>query len=226
MRKRSTVRLIAGVMLVVGSCLGLTVSAAESESQFIYVQPGKTILWPTSAGGTITLPINYPDGEIAARLVVEGTKSGELVNTTLLKSEYPTSYELSVPTASDRFDEQVLEMTLTFDSEVKKTAKVGIVRGFSNNAGRIDVDLVGLDTTAKEWTKIKDSFLVALPDDYYSFELNDWEVETGLEGKAGWYVVKFSQLPQDSRFVLTTADHEAYVFNPVKFNQGTIFRVK
>ena len=223
--KRSTASSIMAIAMAIGSTIGYSALAEESEavcsqSAFIYVAPEKTILWPTCAGGTITLPLNYPEGVSGARLEVKSSKSGEPAIYSLLKSEYPTSYELSLPTIANRYDEQVVTLTLTYDNEKVETAHLGLVRGFDRGGEAVYLNIIGLDKTKSRWTKVKGAVVLEIPEGAISLELNNEKLNTGLNGAAGWYVFETSKLPADSKLVLTTADHLQYSATLTRVNDG------
>ena len=227
--KQSRAKANIAITMVIGSFLGLSVYAETSEAisadTFIYVAPEKTILWPTCAGGTITLPINYPEGVSGAQLIVTGSKSEELARYSLIKSDCPSSYELSLPTIANRYDEQVVTLTLTYDNEKVETARLGLVRGFDRGGEAVYLNIIGLDKTKSRWTKVKGAVVLEIPEGALSLELNNEALDMGLNGAAGWYVFKTTGLSDDSTLVLTTADHLQYTATLTRVNDGYIFKV-
>jgi hypothetical protein len=161
-------------------------SVAESASPaFVFLQPEKTALWHTGTGKSFSIPIPYPPGvEKVASLSVTGYRySANYSDIT------ENSIVLTLPEVSDSRPEKenVYDLALTFaDGSVKK-ARLGSVYGFDGSNVGSTRCLMSEEESA--WKFVKRSAVLPIPCGTETVLVNGQEVDTQLDGGAGWFLL-------------------------------------
>ena len=171
--------------LVGAAMVSVAVPAAEltSEPTFVFLKPETSSFWNTATNNTMTVPIDFPSGATCASLSVRGLDyDREYVGITT--TEF--SFELPAPTSPET--ENVYDLTLRFDNNVTRTAKLGLIQGLSPDAEGTTRCLA--PQTAKVWQKVKGRAVLPIPYGTTSFTVNGVETETGLGGAQGWYAIE------------------------------------
>ena len=182
--------------LVGAAMVSVAVPAQEltSEPTFVFLRPETSSFWNTATNNTMTVPVDFPSGASSASLSVSGVGySKEYVGITA--KEF--TFELPAPTSPET--ENVYTLTLRFDNNVERTAKLGLIQGLSPDAEGTTRCLA--PPTAKVWSKVKGRAVLPIPYGTTSFKVNDVDVDTGLKGAQGWYAI--SGLDGDSNASLS-----------------------
>jgi len=172
------------LLLSLIATLGLTTGFADglmSDPVRVFTRPDATFFWRTATNATFTVLWVYPEGASSVDLSVRGMNYAR---------SYPgltgDSFDLSVPEPENPRTEDVYWLTLGFDNGVTRVAQVGVVRG----AGEAEAATRCLvDVTSRAWGKVRGSAVVAVPQGA-SLLIDGNEVDTGLDGAAGWYGLK------------------------------------
>ena len=170
--------------LVGAAMVSVAVPAAEltSEPTFVFLKPETSSFWNTATNNTMTVPIDFPSGATTASLSVRGLDyDREYVGIT----ETEFAFELPAPTSPET--ENVYDLTLRFDNDVTRTAKLGLIQGLSPDAEGTTRCLA--PQTAKVWQKVKGRAVLPIPYGTTSFTVNGVETDTGLGGAQGWYAI-------------------------------------
>ena len=130
----------------------------------------------------MTVPIDFPSGATSASLSVSGLGYNHTYEN-LTGSEF--TFELPAPTSPET--ENVYDLTLTFDNNVTRTAKLGLIQGLSPDAEGTTRCIA--PQSAKIWQKVKGRAVLPIPYGTTSFTVNGVETDTGLDGAQGWYVI-------------------------------------
>ena len=177
--------------LVGASLLAVATPGEEitSEPTFVFLRPETSSFWNTATNSTMTLPIDYPRGATKAMLTVSG--AGYAAKT------YPNitepSFELELPVPDSPQNENVYDLTLTFDDGTVRTAKLGLIQGLSPDSEGSTRCLAPAEGDV--WNTIKKRAVLPIPYGTESFTISVnggavTEVDTGLNGAQGWYVLK------------------------------------
>ena len=180
------------VASLVGASLLAVASPGDeitSEPTFVFLRPETSSFWNTATNNTMTLPIDYPGGATKATLTVSGV--GYRTQT------YPNltgdSFELELPVPDSPQNENVYDLTLTFDDGTVRTAKLGLIQGLSPDSEGSTRCLAPAEGSV--WSTIKKRAVMPIPCGTESFTMSvnggTWtEVDTGLNGAQGWYAIK------------------------------------
>lgn len=176
---------IAGVLAVAGVALSIFPAFSAgmaSEETFVFMRPDESSFWRTMFGPSMTLPVAYPDGAKSAELAIVGAGYERRVQT---EAEQVTLDDL--PTPSAEREENVYRLTLTFDDGTVQTATVGrIVGAVNGNAADSRCLLPG---SGRRWGRVEGKAVLPVPFGGMSLRIGDADVETGLHGAQGWYVL-------------------------------------
>ena len=177
--------------LVGASLLAVAAPGEEitSEPTFVFLRPETSSFWNTATNSTMTLPIDFPSGATKATLTVSG--AGYRMRT------YPNltgdSFELELPVPDSPQNENVYDLTLTFDDGTVRTAKLGLIQGLSSDSEGSTRCLAPAEGSV--WNTIGKRAVMPIPYGTESFAMRlnggEWtEVDTGLNGAQGWYAIK------------------------------------
>ena len=177
--------------LVGASLLAVATPGEEitSEPTFVFLRPETSSFWNTATNSTMTLPIDYPRGATKATLTVSG--AGYAVKT------YPditeSSFELELPVPDSPQNENVYDLTLTFDEGTVRTAKLGLIQGLSPDSEGSTRCLAPAEGDV--WNTIKKRAVLPIPygTETFTMSVNGGtvtDVDTGLNGAQGWYAFR------------------------------------
>ena len=170
------------------SCMNAMFAASVAESLspvFVFLQPEKTALWRTGTGESFSIAIPYPPGvEKRATLSVSGYRYSATYS---IVDE--TSFVLTLPKPEqNRPDkENVYSLTLTFVDGSVKTAALGGIAGFDGSSQGTTRCL--LSQNDQRWNAVKHSAVLPVPYGTESVKVNGNEIDTGLDGAAGWFLL-------------------------------------
>ena len=171
---------------VVGaSMLSVAVPAEtiESEPTFVFLRPETSSFWNTATNNTMTLPIDYPMSAKSATLDVSGVKYHRFYENIV-----GPSFDLLLPEPTSPENENVYDLTLTFDDGTVRTAKLGLIQGLSPDAEGTTRCLAPVD--AGVWNQANKRAVIPIPYGTESLTVNGETVDTGLDGAQGWYALK------------------------------------
>ena len=155
----------------------------ESEPTFVFLRPETSSFWNTATNSTMTLPIDYPMGAKSATLDVSGVKYHRFYENIV-----ESSFDLLLPEPTSPENENVYDLTLTFDDGTVRTAKLGLIQGLSPDAEGTTRCLAPVG--AGVWNQANKRAVIPIPYGTESFAVNGEVVDTGLKGAQGWYALK------------------------------------
>ena len=177
--------------LVGASLLAVATPGEEitSEPTFVFLRPETSSFWNTATNSTMTLPIDYPSGATKATLTVSGAGYKTQTYPNLTES----SFELVLPVPDSPQNENVYDLTLTFDDGTVRTAKLGLIQGLSPDTEGSTRCLAPAEGAV--WNTVKKRAVLPIPYGTTSFTMSVnggtvTEVDTGLNGAQGWYALK------------------------------------
>ena len=177
--------------LVGAAVLTASAPAAKlsSEPTFVFLRPETSSFWNTATNSTMTLPIDYPRGATKATLTVSGAGYAE--------KTYPNitgaSFDLELPIPDSPQNENVYDLTLSFDDGTVRTAKLGLIQGLSPDSEGSTRCLAPAEGDV--WNTIKKRAVLPIPYGTESFTMSVnggtvTDVDTGLNGAQGWYAFR------------------------------------
>ena len=177
--------------LVGASLLAVATPGEEitSEPTFVFLRPETSSFWNTATNSTMTLPIDYPRGATKATLTVSGVGYATKTYSNLTES----SFELELPIPDSPQNENVYDLTLTFDEGTVRTAKLGLIQGLSPDSEGSTRCLAPAEGDV--WNTIKKRAVLPIPygTETFTMSVNGGtvtNVDTGLNGAQGWYAFR------------------------------------
>ena len=171
--------------LVGAAMVSVAVPAEEltSEPTFVFLRPETSSFWNTATNSTMTLPIDYPMSAKSATLDVSGVKYHRFYENIM-----GPSFDLQLPEPDSPENENVYDLTLTFDDGTVRTAKLGLIQGLSPDAEGTTRCLAPVN--AGVWNQANKRAVIPIPYGTETFTVNGETVDTGLGGSQGWYALK------------------------------------
>ena len=168
--------------LMVGSTAradGLT-----SDPAFVFLAPETSYFWRTATNNVMTLPVVFPDGADSATLAVTGLS---------YTASYPgittNEFTLTLPPAAKSSEENVYDLTLTFNDGTVRSARLGLIQGLAPGGEGSTRCLAPFG--GRKWRKVDKRAVLPVPYGVkaFSFQVDGQGpiAETGLDGAAGWY---------------------------------------
>lgn len=177
--------------LVGASLLAVATPGEEitSEPTFVFLRPETSSFWNTATNSTMTLPIDYPRGATKATLMVSGAGYAAKTYPDITES----SFELELPVPDSPQNENVYDLTLTFDDGTVRTAKLGLIQGLSSDSEGSTRCLAPAEGDV--WDTIKKRAVLPIPygTETFTMSVNGGtvtDVDTGLNGAQGWYAFR------------------------------------
>ena len=117
------------LVFVCGFAAALLVSAGESRTKTVTLDPSASLLWKTAPSGPVQVSLLWPKGAVSALLTIDGAPVA-ITDTKL------TSCTLEYAAPADAEAEKVVDMTLEYKDSAgstlqRQTARVGFVCGIS-----------------------------------------------------------------------------------------------
>ena len=138
--------------------------------------------WRTATNNVMTLPVVFPDGADSATLAVTGLS---------YTASYPgittNEFTLTLPPAGKPSEENVYDLTLTFNDGTVRFARLGLIQGLSPDAEGVTRCIA--PAQGKVWNTATDRAVLPIPYGTTSFTVNGVEHDTGLDGAQGWYAL-------------------------------------
>ena len=177
--------------LVGASLLAVATPGEEitSEPTFVFLRPETSSFWNTATNSSMTLPIDYPRGATKATLTVSGAGYAAKTYPDITES----SFDLELPVPDSPQNENVYDLTLTFDEGTVRTAKLGLIQGLSPDSEGSTRCLAPAEGDV--WNTIKKRAVLPIPygTETFTMSVNGGtvtDVDTGLNGAQGWYAFR------------------------------------
>lgn len=160
----------------------LLLAAGESNSTVVMLRPGEYSFWHTATNHVMTVPVDMPPLATSGTLTVRGLKYERMYGIAT-----SGDFEISLPPATSAQSENVYELTLSFNDGTVRTARIGLVRGYSSGAEATTSVLSPAGGAG--WSRVKRRAVMPIPYGMTAFSVNGVEVDTGLGGDQGWYAL-------------------------------------
>ena len=193
-------RLLVGLAAAVLSA-SLLADTGKSNNAVVFLRPGEMSFWHTATNSTMSVPVDMPPMASKATLSVCGVKYKKSYEIT-----EPGSFAISLPSATSPQDENVYNLTLSFDDGTVRTAQLGLVQGYAKGADA-STRVLSPKGGAK-WGGVKRSAVLPIPCGMTSVSVNGSEIETGLGGDRGWMALALASGEEAS--LLAEVGGEAY----------------
>ena len=168
---------------VLSAAMCASANAGDTSSPaFVFLRPETSSFWHTATNGTISLPVDFPDGATRATLSVKG------LGYFAVYDNVPEGlFDLTLPAATSPDTENVYDLELAFDGVVVRRAKLGLVQGRSVDDQGATRCIAPMDGVS--WRRVKRRAVLPIPYGTTSFAINGEAVDTGLGGDQGWYAL-------------------------------------
>ena len=165
--------------------LSVALQAAEKSSSgtFVFLRPETSSFWHTATNSTMSVPVDFPKGAVSARLEVSAPgyeKSYEI--------EESGMFEFSLPAAATPRDENVYDLTLVFNDNTERHARLALVQGLA--AGAAGSTRCLAPDHGRRWSKVNNRAVMPVPYGVYDIFVNGSGKDTGLGGAQGWYALE------------------------------------
>lgn len=193
-------------------------SEMTSERMFVYVRPELSSFWRTATNNVVELPVDMPGTAKSATLHVRGV-GYERTYSDLTKGVY----RLELPAATSPDNENVYNLTLTFDDDTVRTAEFAVIEGM-RSAAEGCFTRCRLSDSGLTWRKTSSHAVIPVPYGKTSLvvsKLGDEVQKTILDGAQGWCVL--GPVNTGSYYDLELSSVDASVSaNVLVCNSGTI----
>ena len=160
--------------------VAITMAASANE---VFLLPVSNILWRTAPSANFEVPVYMPHGASSATLVVSGCG---------YRQEYTGiadgMFRLSLPEADSGDNENVYDLTLTFNDEAATTrsAKIAVVGGASPGDSA-EAFVRSADSVKWSYVSTKNTVL-PIPSGVEELSVNGATVNAGLYEVPGWFL--------------------------------------
>ena len=161
----------------------VTSAASYAAETSLFVHSKEHILWRTAPGATFDVPVVMAPGATSATLTVAGHR---------YRRVYPGlaagMHSVELPDAFSGDTENVYDFDLVFDDPcaTAEHAKIGFVTSAADGgAAATDVRVEG----ARKWGIVKQYAVVRIPAGDGPLSVDGVQVDTGLSGAPGWYLL-------------------------------------
>lgn len=171
--------------LAIGGMLTSVLLAGDvSDPVHIMLEPENYYLWHTATGAIMRLEWDLPSSAEYADLVIEGAGyHDEKIHITECHAD------VSLPEPKDARSENVYRFTLNFSDGTSETASLGLVRGHTTVPnGEVPSVRCRLSAEGASWTSAPKTYVIPMPNGA-ELSVNGEDLETHLNGGAGWYAV-------------------------------------
>ena len=170
-------RALAGVFAIPAIALGSDISDPTP----VLVDVDSFYMWRTATGGTMRVEWTFPLNATVAHLAVTGrTVKVSMPN---IRTEYA---DVELPTPTSAKEEDVLDLTLSFNDGTVTNALLGLVRGRADDGGVTTPTACRASTNSAAWRRAAKRFVVPVPKGAETVSVAGESVDTGLGGAAGW----------------------------------------
>ena len=190
--------LLVAVLAACGNCMADgSSSSCTSDRAFLILHTGESAFWSTATNSTVTLPVVFPKGASSATLQVTGVGYSETC-----PGITSDSFDLVLPAATEERQENVYDLTLTFDDGTVRSARFAVTVGATDgNEGGVPCRL-GYGTPS--WQRAVKKAVIPLPQGTASLSVDGNTVYSDAEGAQGWYAL--GPLTRRVRYSLTLTD--------------------
>lgn len=158
-------------------------SGDRSNRTFVFLRPETSSFWHTATNSTMSVPVDFPKGASSATLRVSALGYAK---------EYEISeacdFRLELPKPDAPGEENVYDLTLSFNDGTVRTAKLGLIQGLADGAKGAARCL--LSDGSRAWQKVRNRAVLPIPCGVDPVYIGGNAVETGLGGAQGWYALR------------------------------------
>ena len=181
-RWRGLAAAVAYAMALVAFSAGL-----ESPATFVSLRPRENSFWTTATNSTMSLPLDFPRGATSASLRICGVSYTNEIHGIVPLPSFSGGYVVSLPPAAKPKEENVYDLTLTFDDGTVRTAKLGLIQGLMPDAEGWTRCIAPVG--GGKWSRAVGRAVIPIPYGMTSFTVDGRETDTGLDGAQGWYAL-------------------------------------
>ena len=167
----------------------------------------------------MALPLDFPKDATSASLRICGVSYTNEVHGIAPLPPFSAGHVISLPPATKPNEENVYDLTLTFDDGTVRTAKLGLIQGLlpDGEGWTRCIAPVG----AGRWSRVVGRAVIPIPYGMSSFTVDGRETDTGLDGAQGWYA--FGGMGADKTVSLAlSASGESFAATLVGGSDGTL----
>ncbi len=133
-------------------CLASVPIRAESISEWICINPERSVHWQTLATNEVDLTWTWPDGATSARLVISNMASTVVLDETFTLAKSNTLWHVfdgDIPA-----DEDVYRLTLTFSDGTTQQTALALLKGAFGSCA------VDADSVSRTWRKVSRNVVI------------------------------------------------------------------
>lgn len=190
-----------------------------SEAAFVYLKPETSSFWHTAPGRTFEVPVSFPAGATTATLSVRGSRYARDY-----EGITASSFTLSLPEASERSQEDVYSLTLSFDDGTVQTARLGLVQGLMDGpCGATPC------VAASDWNWAQGNGVLPVPPGMTGLTVDGVSVsdgDKGFTGAAGWHALGRLRSGRAVDLVLTVGEQSYAATGVRRANAGLALVVR
>ena len=159
----------------------------ESSPTFVSLRPKENSFWTTATNATMAVPLDFPKDASSATLRICGVSYTNEIRGIAPLPTFSGGYVVSLPPATKPREENVYDLTLTFDDGTVRTAKLGLVQGLMPDGEGWTRCIA--PAGSGRWSCVVDRAVIPIPYGMTSFTVDGLEIDTGLDGAQGWYAL-------------------------------------
>ena len=179
-------------------CTLVASSVSESSLGMLILHPEKTLLWSTCTNDAVSVAVPFPPGATSASLTVDGYRYHTVTNGIVTDT-----CRVTLPVVRSFDDENVYDLTLTFDNGASLHARVGDIHRYSASNEGVTRVLGGIELV--QWSRVNRKAAIPFCYGDASPTVDGLAVDTGLDGAAGWWLY----VPGDSGVLHTLVFDDA-----------------
>ena len=189
------------MMALLIAAFSLKASSISENSLLVISDPDKTSFWRTATNNVISLPVYFPKGATSATLEVRGDRFWRHYD-----NLQHGNFELTLPKPARPEDENVYELTLSFDEGTIRNAKLAVITGVGEKS--IGSTRCVFDTDCAHWNTFNRRAVLPIPEGMSSFSVNGKSVDLGVGGARSWHMLTANRKESALELSLMTADSE------------------
>ena len=172
---------VCTALAVLRVCTLAASNVCESSPGMLILHPEKTLLWSTCTSDVVDVSIPFPAGATSAALTVDGHRYHAVTNGIITDM-----CRVALPAVRSFDDENVYELTLTFDRGAPLRARIGDVHRYSASNEGVARVLGG--TGLAQWNRVNRKAAIPFCYGDAAPTVDGLAVDTGLDGAAGWWL--------------------------------------
>jgi len=183
-------KMAVAVAAVVSVAVSATAETTElmSEPTLVFTRPKTSSFWNTATNNVMTVPVDFPPGATVATLTICGVGYSATYDNIEKGTD---SFTFALPSANSPQNENVYDLTLSFNDGTVRTAKLGLIDGYSPYAEGTTRCLA--PSNGRIWGSVRNRAVLPIPYGTTSFSVvvngEPQSADTGLDGAQGWYAL-------------------------------------